>query len=111
LEFALKDLGLLRYFLGIEVKHLPDGLLFSQENYANTILRHVGMLACKPVPTPMATSQKLSTYTGDKFGPEDITKYRSVVRALQYLSLTRPNLAYSINKVCQYLQSSTTIHW
>jgi hypothetical protein len=110
-ELALKDMGTLHYFLGIEVKHVIDGLILSQEKYAIDILRRVGMMSCKPMPTLMATSEKLSTYTGDKLGPDDTTKYRSIVGALEYLSLTQPDLASAINKVCQFLQSPTTIHW
>jgi hypothetical protein len=74
-EFALKDMGNLHYFLGIEVQNVADGILLSQEKYTNDILHCVGMLSCKPVPTPMATSDKLSAYTGDKLGPDDTTKY------------------------------------
>jgi hypothetical protein len=86
------------------VKHLSYGLLLSQEKYVTDILRRVGMLACKPAPTPLSTLEKLSAYTGDRLGRDDISRYRSIVGALQYLSLTRSDLAFSINKVCQYLQ-------
>jgi histone deacetylase 1/2 len=50
-EFALKDLGDLHYFLGIEVKKTDDGILLSQEKYSQDILTRAGMLACKPSPT------------------------------------------------------------
>jgi hypothetical protein len=69
------------------------------------------MLACKLCPTPMSTSGKLSTNDGEKLGPEDITKYRNIVGALQYLSHTHPDLAFYINQVCQYLNSPTIVHW
>jgi hypothetical protein len=110
-EFALKDLGSLNYFLGIEVKDLSNGLVLSQAKYGADILRRFGMTNCKPVPTPMVTSEKLSAYSGDLLSPEEVIKYRSVVRALQYLTHTRPDLSYPINKVCQYLHSPTTVHW
>jgi hypothetical protein len=110
-DFALKDLGHLHYFLGIEVKQLADGVVLSQTKYATDILHRVGMLSCKLVMTPLATSEKLSAHEGDPLGPEDVTKYRSIVGALQYLSHTRPNLSFAINKVCQYLHKPTTVHW
>jgi histone deacetylase 1/2 len=44
-------------------------------------------------------------------GPEDATRYRSIVGALQYLTLTRPDISFSVNKVCQYLNSPTLVHW
>jgi len=44
-------------------------------------------------------------------GPKDSTRYRSVVGALQYLTLTRPDIAFAVNKVCQYLHAPTTTHW
>jgi hypothetical protein len=110
-DFALKDLGTFNFFLGIEVKHLPDGISLSKEKYANDLLHRVCLLSCKPVPTPMATSSKLSAHDGDRLGPEDTKNYRSVVGALQYLSHTRPDLAFAINKVCQYIQAPTTVHW
>jgi hypothetical protein len=110
-DFALKDLGLLHYFLGIEVKHLHNGVLLTQEKYASNILARVGMHNCKPVSTPLSASTKLSQHEGDPLGPKDTRRYHSVVEALQYLSHTHPDLAFSINKVCQYLNAPTTAHW
>ena len=110
-EFALKDLGDLNYFLGIEVNKVNNGILLTQEKYANDVLRRVGMLNCKPVNTPLSTSEKLSADQGSPLGPSDATNYRSVIGALQYLTLTRPDISYSVNKVCQYLHAPTTLHW
>ena len=109
-EFALKDLGELHYFLGIEVSKVRDGVVLTQEKYANDVLHRVGMSACKPVSTPMSTSEKLSAQVGTPLGPNDATQYRSIVGALQYLTLTRPNIAFSVNKACQYLHDPTTEH-
>jgi histone deacetylase 1/2 len=59
----------------------------------------------------MSTSDKLSAHEGDPLGEEDSTRYRSIVGALQYLTLTRPDISFSVNKVCQFLHSPTTLHW
>ncbi|XP_066380470.1 uncharacterized protein [Miscanthus floridulus] len=88
-EFALKDLGDLHFFLGIEVKRVGDGLLLSQERYATDVLSRSGMDRVKPVDTPLCVSEKLSLTARDPLSPEDATRYRSVVGALQYLMLTR----------------------
>jgi histone deacetylase 1/2 len=69
------------------------------------------MAKCKAVTTPLATSEKLSITDGVKLSSEDATKYRSVVGALQYLTLTRPDISFSVNKVCQFLHEPTTTHW
>ena len=111
LEFALKDLGDLHYFLGIEVKQIRDGILLSQEKYTADVLKRVGLENCKPVSTPISTSEKLTIDSGEALGPEDATNYRSIVGALQYLTLTRPDISYSVNKVCQYLHAPRTTHW
>jgi histone deacetylase 1/2 len=109
-EFALKDLGDLHFFLGIEVKQNKDGILLSQSKYARDILARVGMSSCKPSTTPLSATEKLSKIDGQALGPEDSTKYRSIVGALQYLTLTRPDLAFAVNKVCQFLHMPTTVH-
>jgi hypothetical protein len=80
--FALKDLGDLHYFLGIEVNNVSDGLILTQEKYALDVLKRVGMSDCKSVTTPISTSEKLSVHEGNLLGPNDATQYRSVVGAL-----------------------------
>jgi histone deacetylase 1/2 len=109
--FALKDLGELHYFLGIEVKRRKNGLVLTQERYATDILECVNMSNCKPISTPMATSRKLSVHDGEKLGPQDATWYRSIVGGLQYLTLTRLDISFAVNKVCQFLHSPSLVHW
>jgi histone deacetylase 1/2 len=104
-HFGIKDLGDLHYFLGIEVKRTSGGLLLTQEKYACDILAKVGMLECKAAPTPLSSSKPLSLHEGTPLGPEDSSQYRSIVGALQYLTLTRPDLAFSVNlsiPTCSY---------
>jgi hypothetical protein len=110
-DFALKDLGELHYFLGIEVNKVTDGLVLTQEKYASDLLKRVNMFSCKPVTTPLSTSERLSAFEGARLGPRDATNYRSIVGALQYLTLTRPDIAFLVNKVCQFLHAPTEIHW
>jgi histone deacetylase 1/2 len=69
------------------------------------------MWQCNSVDMPISTSEKLNITEGCRLGDEDSTNYRSVVGALQYLTLTRPDLSFAVNKVCQFLHSPTTAHW
>jgi histone deacetylase 1/2 len=110
-EFALKDLGDLHYFLGIEVSKARDVIILTQEKYSNDVLKRVGMTQCKPVSSPLSTSEKLSLHEGTVLGPKDATNYRSVVGALPYLTLTRPDISFAVNKVCQFLHAPTIVHW
>jgi hypothetical protein len=77
-DFSLKDLGDLHYFLGMEVTKVRDGIILSQDKYASDLLKKVNMSSCKPVSTPISTSEKLSAYVGTSLGPNDSTNYRSV---------------------------------
>ncbi|WVZ53456.1 hypothetical protein U9M48_004396 [Paspalum notatum var. saurae] len=110
-EFALKDLGELHYFLGIEVNKIRDGIILTQDKYASDLLKRVNMADCKAVSTPLSTSEKLVAFEGTPLGTSDATQYRSIVGALQYLTLTRPDIAFPVNKVCQFLHAPTTVHW
>lgn len=65
----------------------------------------------KSVSTPLSISDKLSITDGNKLGPDDSTKYRSLVGALQYLTLTRLDISFAVNKVCQFLHAPTTVHF
>ncbi|XP_058068806.1 uncharacterized mitochondrial protein AtMg00810-like [Magnolia sinica] len=67
------------------------------------------MHEAKPVKTPIATGSKLSRHEVDPL--PDGTKFRSIVGSLQYLSMNRPNIAFSVNQVAQFMHSPTTAHW
>ena len=67
-EFALKDLGSLHFFLGIEVKPVKEGIVLSQGKYVQEMLQKVGMKGCKPSSMPLSTFEKLSLYDGEALG-------------------------------------------
>jgi hypothetical protein len=70
-DFALKDLGGMHYFLGIEVNKVNDGIVLSLDKYANDLLQRASMITCKPVGTPLATGAKLASYIGTPLGEKD----------------------------------------
>ncbi|KAK2993889.1 hypothetical protein RJ640_025046 [Escallonia rubra] len=108
-EFSIKELGPLHYFLGIEVIHTDRGLLLLQRQYITDLLKRTHLDAAKPVHTPMSTSTQLSRHRGDPYPSP--TEYRSIVGALQYLSFTRPDISFAVNKVAQFMQAPTSEHW
>lgn len=110
-DFAVKDLGKLHYFLGIEVNPNNDGIVLTQQKHTRDLLHRANMDSCKPVSTPMSTSEKLSSHQGDSLSEAEATNYRSIVGALQYSALTGPDIAYSVNKICRYLHLPTSLHW
>ncbi|XP_073355674.1 uncharacterized protein [Aegilops tauschii subsp. strangulata] len=110
-EFAVKDLGRLHYFLGLEVLHSDGGLTLTQKKYSQDLLRRAGMLQCKSATTPMSATDKLTALAGDLLAPEDATEYRSIVGGLQYLLITRPDISFAVNRVCQYLHAPRDSHW
>jgi hypothetical protein len=109
IDFVIKDLGNLHYFLGVEVLPVKAGLLLFKQRYIRDLLHKTNMEDIKPVTSPMSSSSVLSALTGDPM--EDPSLYCSTVGSLQYLSLTRPNLAFTINHVCQFMHQSTKLHW
>ncbi|XP_016172884.1 uncharacterized protein LOC107615315 [Arachis ipaensis] len=96
---------------GLEAHYLPEQkLLLTQTKYAKDLLHRAGMSnSNRPMPTPMMTSSKLSKSDSDPY--EDPKGYRSIVGALQYLTITRPDLAFAMNKVSQFMHSPTIQHW
>ncbi|XP_071728750.1 uncharacterized mitochondrial protein AtMg00810-like [Rutidosis leptorrhynchoides] len=107
-EFFIKDLGHLSYFLGLEVIYIKSGLFLSQTKYTHDILVRAGLVYSKPAATPLATAE---SFTSDGSPFRDPTFYRSLVSALQYLTITRPDISYAVNQVSQFLQEPTTEHF
>ncbi|KAH0706464.1 hypothetical protein KY289_011540 [Solanum tuberosum] len=108
-RFSLKDLGSLNYFLGVDVKRVPNGLLLSQSKYILEILSELDMDNCKGVSTPMCSSVPLRVTDGSP--PTDATRYRRTLGKLQYLSLTRHDISYAVNKLWQFMHTPTDEHW
>ena len=97
-QFAMKDLGKLHYFLGIEAKRTFTGLHLCQSKYALSLLSRTSMLEAKPCSTPVLAGSKLSLHDGDTLS--DPSLYRQIVSTLQYLTMTCPNITYAVNQAC-----------
>lgn len=108
-EFAMKDLGPIHHFLGISVTRLASGLHLSQRQYILDILSHAGMRDCHSVTTPIDTNAKLPSSTGPPV--PDPSLYRSLAGALQYATLTRPDIAYAVQQVCLHMHDPREPHF
>ena len=97
LDFAIKDLGNLNFFLGVEVLPNSIGLLLSHKRYILDLLGKTRMLEAKPLSSPIASSTNLFAFEGDPL--PNATLYRSTIEALQYLSFTHPDINFTINKL------------
>lgn len=107
-KFALKDLGDLHYFLGIEVFRDSSGMFLTQRKYALEILTKAGMVECKPSLSPSSTKPS----SLDPVAPfPDVQLYRSLVGSLQYLTITKPELSHAVNSVCQFMHAPTQAHF
>ena len=100
IDFAIKELGDLNFFLGVKVIKNTSSILLSQKRYIVDLLHRTNMLEAKPVSSPMTTSTNLSASEGDTI--QDVTLYRNNVGALQYLALTRLDKSFMVNKLAQF---------
>jgi hypothetical protein len=107
-EFSMTDLGDLSYFLKVAVMRSSKGMFLSQRQYALDLLQHAGMLDCNPSVTPIDMRCKLSADAGPLL--PDPTEYRSFAGALQYLTLTRPDIAHAVQQACLYMHAPREPH-
>ncbi|KAJ1695814.1 hypothetical protein LUZ63_012512 [Rhynchospora breviuscula] len=107
--FHMKDLGALKYFLGIEIARGPTGLFLSQRKYALDMLAECGLLGAKPAMTPLEQNHKLAESIGEKV--KDPERYRRLVGRLIYLTITRPELSYSVHTLAQFMHEPLEAHY
>jgi hypothetical protein len=103
----VKDLGQLKYFLGIEISRGPKGIFLSQRKYVLELLKERGMLGCRPAGTPIEQNHRLCKDAGT---PVDRECYQRLVGRLIYLSHTLPDIAFAISVVSQFMHNPRSSH-
>jgi hypothetical protein len=93
----MKDLGMMHYFLGLEVRQRTDEIFRSQGKYTVEILKKVGMIDCKSMPTPMVMDLKKMNEASTDLGEIDPHLYRQLIGSLMYLVNNRLDICYAVN--------------
>nr|GEW17211.1 retrovirus-related Pol polyprotein from transposon TNT 1-94 [Tanacetum cinerariifolium] len=106
-KFEMSMMGELKFFLGIQINQSPRGIFINQDKYAQEILIKHGMTSCDRVGTPMATKHLDADMSGT---PIDQTKYRSMVGALMYLTVSRPDILHATCYCARYQAKPTEKH-
>ena len=104
----MKDLGMMHYFLGMEVWQNEDGISLGQGKYTVEILKRFEMMDYKAMTTPMASNLKLLTDASSD--SVDAMMYRQVIRSLMYLMNTRPYICFAVNTLSQFLIDLRHVH-
>lgn len=107
--FSFKDLGSLNYFLGIEVHRSKFGMHLSPTAYINDHLQKTNMLDYKMSPLPTSSTVQLAATSNNSFF--DGFLYHSIICMLQYLTITRPEISFAVNKLSQYMYQLSELHW
>ncbi|GKD75512.1 retrovirus-related pol polyprotein from transposon TNT 1-94, partial [Tanacetum coccineum] len=107
-EFEMTYIGLMSYYLGIEVKQTDKGIFICQERYANEILKMFGMDKCNPIGTSIENKTKPSK--NDRGKKVDSTVFKSLVRSLSYLTCTRSDILFAVGLISHFMEEPTTKH-
>ncbi|KAH9717291.1 retrovirus-related pol polyprotein from transposon RE1 [Citrus sinensis] len=102
-EFDIKDLGNLKYFIGMEIARSREGIAVTQRKYVLDLLMETGMLGCKPADTPMDSSKTFGTESDSVL--VDRGRYQRLVGRLIYLSHTRPDIGFAVSSVSQFMNN------
>ena len=108
-EFEMKYMGILHYFLGLEIWQRDGELFVSQSKYAKEILGKFHMESCKPMETPLAGNWRKEDATSGEV--VDATVYRQLVGSMMYLVSTRPYICYAINQLSQTMVKTPKLFW
>ncbi|XP_061338558.1 uncharacterized mitochondrial protein AtMg00810-like [Gastrolobium bilobum] len=107
--FKIKDLGSLKYFLGIEIARSREGIFMCQCKYTLDLLQESGLSGSKPANSPIEQNHRLGLAEGPDFdNPE---RYRRIIGKLIYLNLTRPDLSYAVHVLSQFMQQPKQAHY
>ena len=108
-KFEMKDLREMHYCLGLEVQRDSNQTFLSQGKYAKSLLTKLKMDECKVAFVPLQQNNKLQVNDGLKYA--DATLYRQLVGSLIYLTTTRPDLAYVVSVLSQFMTQPYENHW
>jgi len=108
-EFEMTDLGLLHYFLGLQIWHMADGIFLSQPKYASNLLARFHMNDCKESPSPFQSGVNLIVDCNTPL--VDSTLYRQLVGSLIYLTHSQPDISFAVSMVSRFMQKPHESHW
>ncbi|XP_021745687.1 uncharacterized protein LOC110711589 [Chenopodium quinoa] len=108
-KFSMADLGQLSFYLGISVNRTRDNMFLSQSKYAEKIVHRAKMDNCKPVVASVETKSKLGALDGHLVS--DPSLYRNLAGALQYVTFTRPAIAYAVQQICLFMHDQREPHF
>ncbi|KAL0339561.1 UNVERIFIED_CONTAM: Retrovirus-related Pol polyprotein from transposon RE2 [Sesamum radiatum] len=107
--FEMSDLGLMHFFLGIEINQEKEGIFICQRKYTETLLKKFKMESCKTVTTPLVTGEKYQKEDGSQ--KVDGSMYRSLIGSLLYLTATRPDIMFATCLLSRFMQSPSQVHY
>jgi len=107
-RFHIKDLGLIKYLLGLEVSCSLDGLVLNQRKYCLDLISETGMLECKLATTPSDPSIKL--HADERALLPDPSSFRRLIGKLRYLTNTRPDISFVVQQLSQFVSSLREPH-